>query len=382
MAPGSLGLSGCPAGPTIRGMRFPVFVMLLAACWTIGCSDDSKDKSNGPADPPGASQPATTSPCPASAASQLTHWAPVVRTRSAMARWLAEDWSGAARRVGGVLADGFADALASPAIRLARGDAYLAEGDFLAACRCFQQAAELDEHNLDALRGLSIALVASQQFEQAVPVYQRILAEDDRDKPIRFNLAVAYQRLANWERAEYTYKQILRDEPANARAWYNLATTFQVQAKLAEAAEAWRKTVQLAPQLAGAHASLGEVLMDQDDPAEAGEAFSQAAKLEPAVVSHWINLAVASREAGQLGRAVAGYLRALSLSPQDAGLWRELGSTRLEIYRLTQDVKMLAEAVAAWQKSLQLQPNQPDVAQWVRTYTPLVTSQPASSNAN
>ena len=64
--------------------------------------------------------------------------------------------------------------------------------------------------------------------------------------------------------------------------------------------------------------------------------------------------------------------RAIELAPYDAEPWRMLGDVKLQLYRATKDKALLAGAVTAWQKSLNLDTNQPELKKRLDLYAPLV----------
>lgn len=266
-----------------------------------------------------------------------------------------------------------------PAACISQGDAALARGDADLACRYFRRAVELDGHNLDASKGLAIALVADNRPQEAIPIYRRLLKADDADHVSRFNLAVAYGRLQEWNLAEQTYRRLLADNDRDVRAAYNLATLLQAQGKLTDAKDAWKQVTEMDPAMPGPFASLGELYMDLEEPELAYQAFARAANLEPNVVRHWMNMGAAARNAGQMSKSLASYQRALRISAQNAAAWREIGSTQLEMYRAKGNQKFLAEAIASWRKSLAIDPQQPDVTNWIDIYSAALSpTQPIS----
>lgn len=97
-------------------------------------------------------------------------------------------------------------------------------------------------------------------------------------------------------------------------------------------------------------------------------AFAAAANAEPDAAGHWAGLGIAARAAGELGRSAAALTRATRLAPDDADLWRELGATQVEIHFTTNDPAPLAAAVEAWQRSLALDPDQPELARRAQRY--------------
>jgi len=255
-----------------------------------------------------------------------------------------------------------------PRTHLAAGIRALQRGDNKIAADCFYRAFQLDGNHMGALYGLTEALVADKQYEKAVPIYEMIVGMAEDDYVSRFNLAVILSRLRRFGQAEDVYRRLLEDHQDALQARYNLATLYQAQGKLAAARDQWRKLIADAPHLPSAHEALGEVCMDLGDPAAAMSAYAEAAKLRPKQVGSWENLAVAAEQAGSFGRAIVATRRALALAPGDGRLWARLGRLKLELHRRTGRRRFLTEAIDAWRKSLQLDPDQKDIRDWLATY--------------
>ena len=359
-------------------MRLAGAITLVLLSGLVGCRDHKPTKNAAPV-------PAATSP-----AASATPAAPVFQGSVAAAEraeWVRRrvlslrnyNWRGHLAACWRELAATAEQVSRRPAVCISRGDAALARGDAALACRYFQRATELDGGNLDAARGLAIACVASDRPQETIPVYLRLLKADDTDHVSRFNLAVAYGRLEEWSLAEQAYRRLLADNDHDVRAAYNLATLLQAQGKLADAKDQWKQVTQVDPSMPGPFASLGELYMDLQEPELAFQAFAKAANLEPNVARHWMNMGTAARSAGEMGKALASYRRAMKISGPNADVWREIGSTQLEIYRATGSQKFLAEAVASWRKCLAIDAHQPDVANWIDIYSAALSqTQPIS----
>ena len=248
----------------------------------------------------------------------------------------------------------------------------MARGDYATAADTFRRALAADPKDLDALRGLATALVASKQYARAVAVYDRTLVIAPTNRTARFNLAVALSRLKHFDRAERTYLQLLKTHPDDVRSRYNLASVYQAQGKLTEARRMWRGVLRRAPHLAGAHAALGQVLMDLGEHENAITAYAAAANLRGSSVDDWKNVIAAAEAAGSYGRALAAAERVTRLAPNDAGAWATLGNVHLTLHRATGNRPFLAKAVAAWRRSLALKPGQKQLRKYVETYGSVV----------
>jgi tetratricopeptide (TPR) repeat protein len=244
---------------------------------------------------------------------------------------------------------------------IAAGDRAMARLDFQTAASCFQAARLLDPNDLDAAKGLAIALTASARNEEAVATYRDILGRLPEDVTTKYNLAVALAKIGRGGEAEELLAQVVEAQGGFMEAWYNLATLYTADAKLSRAREAWEKVAALAPKMAYPCMKLGEVLMDLEEPNAAILAFVEATKRDPNDASAHMNLAAASVRMGSYGQAVLATERAAALAPGSAGVWSSLGNLRISIYTATGEGKFLRDAVGAWERSLALDPNQDDV---------------------
>lgn len=264
---------------------------------------------------------------------------------------------------------------------LVAADRAMARGDFAAAVslcrRAMDEGGEEARRSLDAHQCLAVALVASEQFDQAVQVYRRLIELGGEDRTTLFNLALAQTRLGRYSQAEETYRRLLARHDDFHQARYNLASLLQAQGKLTEARDTWQRVISDQPGLESARAALAEVLVDLGDLEGAMEQYAQAARLQPKLVSNWVNLAHCARSAGTLGRAAAAARRAAELSPRDASIHRLRGQIFLEMHRLSGRASLLNEALAAWEQSLRLDPAQDDLRELIRSYA--ASSRPAES---
>ena len=213
-----------------------------------------------------------------------------------------------------------------------------------------------------------MALLAAEQFARAIPVYQKLLEITPNDRTAWYNLALAWTREGDLYQAEQTYRELLRRHGDFTNARSNLATLYQSQGKLQAAREQWRKVIAQAPRRADAHAMLGEVLIDLKDYDGAMRVLNEGANLSPKSVRAWLNLSTAAEKAGKGGRALYALEQAITLAPEDAEVWAWLGDVRLTIYRANEKADHLHQAILAWEKSLQLDPAQPELGKKLQQY--------------
>jgi len=262
---------------------------------------------------------------------------------------------------------------------LGRADRALAAGDVDHAVALFQRATQHIPDDKEAWRGLAMALLAGKRYTDAIGVYDRLIELGSPEPVTLHNRALALARAGRVYEAERQYVALLRDHPNHEDARVNLATLYQARGKLADAAAQWRERLRRRPDHADAHASLAEVLTDLDRHDQAMHHYAEAAKQRPKRASLWLNLAASACRAGSGGKAITALDRAIELAPYDAEAWSMRGDVLLELYRATEDTAPLRQAVTAWQKSLALDADQPDLRNKLDTYRPIAENRPAGN---
>ncbi len=298
-----------------------------------------------------------------------------------------KEWKEFARKCRPALTQELQILAADPNTHIAAGDRAMSRDSYALAAECFSRALQGDANNVEALQGLAIALVASEQFDQAKPVYRQLidLCSDDPNGTTqqpgvvaRFNFAVTLSRLQEFDEATQVYQQILAAHHNYVEAWYNLAGIHYARGRLADARDAWKQVTLLCPRLASAHMQLGEVLLDMGEAEESIKEYSLATQISPEDAGAWLNLATASQAAGNLGRAMIAAKQACKLTPGNPTAWACRGEILLEIHRASGERKFLDEAIVAWKECVRLDPEQKKIRDLLNTYGLVPASMPAT----
>jgi len=250
------------------------------------------------------------------------------------------------------------------------GERALADGDCESAAASFAEAAQLHPDNVALLQTLSEALMAAGHRDRAIDTYERILALDEHDLDTMYNLAVAYTRLEDYHQAEQTYRRLLRIDERHLRARFNLAGVYRAQGKLEAARGAWLACVQQDDTHAEAHALLGEVLLQLQQPEAALPYLRRSCALAPDDLVTHLHLAAAAKLTGSYGWAATALKKATELAPDNAQVWADLGGVLLTIHRNAGRRNFLDDAIAAWERSLEIDPDQPALREYLATYRP------------
>ena len=147
-------------------------------------------------------------------------------------------------------------------------------------------------------------------------------------------------------------REVARLDPSNPRAHIDLGNVLQHHFEYKAATAEYREAVKLAPESPEAHAALALALANTDLGQSAVEEFSEALRLRPNFPMAQAGLAyVLSQQLGRVDEAIAAYQKALELDPRLAQALDGLARTEAE-------KQAAADRLAERRKSAQENPNQ------------------------
>jgi Tfp pilus assembly protein PilF len=173
----------------------------------------------------------------------------------------------------------------------------------VAALHGFDQILEQSPDNTAALSGKAAALIALQQYDDAVDTYKHLISLSPDDVDARYNYGALLCRKFRFGDAGSQFHEVVTLDPNHARAWFNLASIAQRDGKLAEAHDAWRRFTALDPDNPSGWFQLGTVEMDLDAYESAVFCFTYAAALTPEDLGSHLNLALAYAALGDADEA-------------------------------------------------------------------------------
>lgn len=95
--------------------------------------------------------------------------------------------------------------------------------------------------------------------------------------------------------------------------------------------------------------------------AEAMAAFEEASRMRPDSTESLFNLAACYESVGDPLRAIGIYNKILRITPNDADCYHNLGTSYMKLYYLQKSPSWKRMAIAAWENSLKLRPDQPKI---------------------
>jgi len=176
------------------------------------------------------------------------------------------------------------------------------------------------------------------------------------------NLGLVHLYLDNADAAvRYTERATLLD-PRSASAFSNLGVALDARGEFARAESAYRHSLDIDPNNITTLLNLGTNLLAQNKGAEAVDIMDRVVQTDDSA-THRKRYGDALAKVGRYDDAVKQYQRVLALDPQFYPAMNEIGWTRIAEYRkhLELDDSKRNEALAMWNKSLAINPDQPKI---------------------
>jgi tetratricopeptide (TPR) repeat protein len=254
---------------------------------------------------------------------------------------------------------------------VARGDAYKQSGDYAKAATDFEQAVKLEPYNFNANFQLGLMYQYLKRFADAVLSYQKAVEIRPLDAEANMNLAMAYTQLG----------QPLRGLPYAQRAVQGNSDSPQTHAILgilyaqigydSAAIDSLKRSIELNSRQPEVYVNLGQEYINAGKFDQAKNVLETARSLAPSpLVSD--RLGVAFYKLQDYEQANASFQDALRLDPTYYSALNGLGVVAMSRALLTTppDVNRAKEALAYWNRSLQIKADQDVIQKLVNKYTP------------
>ena len=205
------------------------------------------------------------------------------------------------------------------------GAAYIGMKAYQNAIDALQNAIALEPDLVDAHYNLGHAYIEQGHPDKAIPHLERAIAITPNLKRAHYNLARAYRESGNLEAATHAIKETLRIDPnyqpahelANTikQAHYNSGITYLNDERYSEAVTAFQSAITLDSDFTAAHYNLGLTFLKMESYPRAVDALQKTITLDPTYVAAHHTLALAYLGQQELGKARDTAKEALKLDP-------------------------------------------------------------------
>jgi tetratricopeptide (TPR) repeat protein len=203
----------------------------------------------------------------------------------------------------------------SASVYMTLGEALTLSGKFDEALASLNEAVKREPKNAIAFRRRAEIYLARNDPKSAIDDL-RACAEIEPDVQNRLRLAGALAAAKRYDEALPLYQRILQDEPANNEARTALAAVMIESGKGAEAVAQLESLVKVEPNRADLRAQLAELYL-QAQPEKALEQYQAAAKIEPSQPAHPIGVAASLVKLGRFQEAASAARQALEQNPKE-----------------------------------------------------------------
>ena len=126
-------------------------------------------------------------------------------------------------------------------------------------------------------------MMVRKQYAEAVPIYEKLIAQEPRNAALLNKLGIAYQQQAMLDQAKRYYERAAKVDKTYANAHNNIGTVHYQRRKYGKAIRAYKKALEIRPDMAPVHSNLGYAYFAQRHYDEALAAFGRALELDPTV---------------------------------------------------------------------------------------------------
>jgi tetratricopeptide (TPR) repeat protein len=230
------------------------------------------------------------------------------------------------------------------------------------ALESLNEVLRTDPKNVDARLQLGFLHSRAKRYDDAVRVLTEAANLDPRRPEIFLYLGMAHYRASNYDRAVRAYEEGLALDDAHKDLHFQLGVAFEKQGRFDQAVGQFRRVIALDPKHAEAYNYVGYMFAEKGIRLDEAERLIQKAlEIEPENGFYIDSLGWAYYQQGRYGDAVRELRRAVELTrtKEDPVIFDHLG----EAYLKAGDEPA---ALAAWEKSLELDPANESVRQKIQ----------------
>lgn len=270
-------------------------------------------------------------------------------------------------------------------VHAAMGDIQRRRGNYEAAAESYETACDLNPYAFRAHYNLGVTYQfladaaetigrVEELLRRATEVYLRATVIKPGDYDTNLNLSACYYQLGKYEQAE-KYCRVALEIDQTAEAYSNLGMIHDAQNRLYDAVRAYKAALELDRHQPEVILSLGATYLRQERVKAALKAFQLAAKEDADAAAPHEQIGLCYVRLREFSEALKAYRTAVELNPESSTAYRGLGVVQMSRWLTHQEQDALRqEALEAWNRSLELKPDQPRLVKLVDKYTPKHTA--------
>lgn len=253
----------------------------------------------------------------------------------------------------------------NPSLRMARmklGELYLTRKDYEQAVPHLQAASDLDPYTVQNHYNLGVALQVLNRLQESALAYIRGIKLDQNNFGCNMNLGLVYFGLGQIDPAIFYIERATRIQPNSAPAWSNLGVVYDAAGNAILAEASYRKALELDSTSNSTLINLTSNLIGQAKSADAVAIARQLLSLRDDPMSYK-RLGDAYAVGREWEQAAEAYDAAVKKDPRFTPAINAKANMLVTRYEndLRIDDALRQSALALWNESLKIRPEQPSV---------------------
>jgi tetratricopeptide (TPR) repeat protein len=225
------------------------------------------------------------------------------------------------------------------------GSALIEAGETEPGIEALRRALELRPGYAEAVTQLARILIAQDRAAEAVPHYERLLADERRADTLN-DLGTVLAGLGRYQAAADRFREALDLDPRAAAPHANLGHVLHCLGDHRAAIEHSRRAIELDPRLTEGHLHLGNALLAINETHAAEAAYRAGLAVAPQHAPLHTAHAMAERALGRVDDAAASVRQSLAIRPDAADTVTLLGSLAIDRGRFEEAETLLNKALA------------------------------------
>jgi hypothetical protein len=226
------------------------------------------------------------------------------------------------------------------------GTVHLKLGNAEKGVRFLVESLRLEPHEITTLTSYANGLASLGKFDEALSVYDRVIALQSDNAMAYYNRGFILQELKRFADSLEAYDRAIALQPAYASAYNNRGTVLQNLQRFEEALASFDRAIALKPDYAEAHNNRGSVFQELERFEEALECYERALVLLPNFSEGHYNQGNILLKLKRYAEALEAFDRAIALKTDYAEAHNNRGNALRELDRMDDALESFDRAVA------------------------------------
>ena len=174
-------------------------------------------------------------------------------------------------------------------------------------------------------------LLAEGRAKQAIALFRKSIAIDDKIVAAHFDLALAYMQIGDEKSAIESLKKTVKLKPDDFEAFNLLGHLYMNQKMVDLALPCFEKAIKINPMMAEAHYNLGVAYMQKKMFEKALASYKKSLKIFPNNSIVFNNMGVVYEDKGEMKKALSYFKKAIKANPQNATALQNIGAYYIKI---------------------------------------------------